>query len=150
LTITKIAAMASKRRARAIAFNLRVPGRRGKRETHPFTPWGFAVRRVIERQAVGYKAIELLHYLFAVLKGEDFCAIRFCGRLHGTGEQIQLLFLGTSVSLIEAFFDASPEREVLGAFNPLLVGKVIKNLAITTPALWWLRIFHGACDEKGS
>jgi hypothetical protein len=87
------------------------------------------VRRVIGRQAVVYKAVELLRYLFTVLKGEHFCAIRFCGRLRGTGEQIQLLFLGTSDPLIEAFFDASPEREVLGAFHPLLVGKAIKKFS---------------------
>jgi hypothetical protein len=87
------------------------------------------VLRVLGMQVGAYEIFKLFRYLLTVLKGKDFYAIRFSGGLHGTGEQIQLLFLGLNDLLIEAFFNGSPQREVLGAFHPLLAGKAIKEFS---------------------
>jgi hypothetical protein len=80
-------------------------------------------------QVGAYEIFKLFRYLLTVLKGKDFYAIRFSGGLHGTGEQIQLLFLGLNDFLITAFFNGSPQREVLGAFHPLLAAKAIKEFS---------------------
>lgn len=105
---------------------------------------------MIRTQEVVFKIIKLLRYFLTVLKAEGFYAIRFRGGLHGTGEPIQLLFHGAHDLLVEAFFDGSPEREVLGAFHPFSAGHVLKTFCDDNIDIVVAPDFLSSLRRKGS